>query len=88
MKPDHVVSAKVCTLKPEDRGERWGGGGGSPQCKTCRGSGFACVFFSKETTKAYNRIWFFNSEWMKERQMQPKCITRAEFLSDFHQFLA
>ena len=85
MKPDHVVSAKVCTLKPEDRGERWGG---SPQCKTCRGSGFACVFFNKETTKAYNRIWFFNSEWMKERQMQPKCITRAEFLSDFHQFLA
>ena len=88
MKPDHVVSAKVCTLKPEDRGERWGGGGGSPQCKTCRGSGFACVFFNKETTKAYNRIWFFNSEWMKERQMQPKCITRAEFLSNFHQFLA
>lgn len=86
MKPDHVVSAKVCTLKPEDRGERWGGG--SPQCKTCRGSGFACVFFNKETTKAYNRIWLFNSEWMKERQMQPKCITRAEFLSDFHQFLA
>ena len=87
MKPDHVVSAKVCTLKPEDRGERWGGGG-SPQCKTCRGSGFACVFFNMETTKAYNRIWLFNSEWMKERQMQPKCITRAEFLSDFHQFLA
>lgn len=86
MKPDHVVSARVCTLKPEDRGERWGGR--SPLCKTCRGSGFACVFFNKETTKAYNRIWLFNSEWMKERQMQPKCITRAEFLSDFHQFLA
>ena len=84
MKPDHVVSAKVCTLKPEDRGERWGG---VPNVRRA-GSGFACVFFIKETTKAYNRIWFFNSEWMEERQMQPKCITRAEFLSDFHQFLA
>ena len=85
MKPDHVVSAKICTLKPEDRGERWGGG--VPNVRRA-GSGFACVFFNKETTKAYNRIWFFNSGWMEERQMQPKCITRAEFFSDFHQFLA
>lgn len=66
MKPDHVGSAKACTLKPEDRGERWGGG--VPNIRRV-GSGLACVFFNEETTKAYNRIWFFNSEWMEERQM-------------------
>ena len=55
MKPDHVVSAKVCTLKPEDRGERWGGGG-VPNVRRAGGL-VSRVFFS--TWKPLKRIIVF-----------------------------
>lgn len=53
MKPDHVVSAKVCTLKPEDRGERWGG---VPNVRRAGGL-VSRVFFS--TRKPLKRIIVF-----------------------------
>lgn len=55
MKPDQVVSAKVCTLKPEDRGERWGGGG-VPNVRRAGGL-VSRVFFS--TRKPLKRIIVF-----------------------------